>query len=361
HTLGRETAPHSTQVNDLMDIAVNFECEPDDQWQNTVYHTEYVVKMALEAMQKASEVQSGETIDFADMIFLPVRNAWMTKQADLVVVDEAQDMTTAQLEIAEGICNGRICIVGDDRQAIYGFRGADSGSLDRLKRKLNAAELGLTMTYRCGQSIVRMAQSLVPDFEAAETNAEGEVLDLGIKDLVACAAPGDFLLSRYNAPLVKSAMALLKAHKRARIAGKDIGYGLVKIVRKLAKGRAATSVPEFLGRVKEWEGAETMRLQAAKKESKAAEVGDQADMLIELSEGATTVQQIIDAIESLFTDDGLGQAGVITCSSVHRAKGLEARRVFVLWETMKNHNMEEENIQYVAITRAKDSLILVRG
>ena len=68
----------------------------------------------------------------------------------MVVVDEAQDMTSAQLEIAVGACKrgGRVVIVGDDRQAIYGFRGADSGGLDRLKKLLKAKELGLTTTYR---------------------------------------------------------------------------------------------------------------------------------------------------------------------------------------------------------------------
>jgi superfamily I DNA/RNA helicase len=44
---------------------------------------------------------------------------------------------------------------------------------------------------------------------------------------------------------------------------------------------------------------------------------------------------------------------------VHRAKGLEANRVFVLEFTLKGGNIEEENIQYVAITRAKQHLTMV--
>lgn len=361
HTKGREMVPHATEFEQLVDIAVNFECEPDEEWFGTQYDTQYVVEKALKAMQIASEVQSGEEIDFADMIFLPVRNHWLTKQYDLVVVDEAQDMTKAQLEIARGICKGRLCIVGDDRQAIYAFRGADSGSIDRLKAELQAGELGLTTTYRCGQVITDRARELVSDIQCGPSNPIGEILDLPGDKLVECCAPGDFVVSRINAPLVSTAISLLRAGKRTRIAGRDIGAGLVRLVRKLAKGKASGSVPDFIERVQVWRDREVARLMAAKHEGRCEAINDQADMLVELADDVNAVQEIIVRIESLFTDDGLGQQGVITCSSVHRVKGLEARRVFVLWDTMKRHNQEEFNIQYVAITRAKESLVLVRG
>lgn len=361
HTKGREIVPHARRVEDLMDVAVNFECEPDEQFIGTEYTTEFVVDAALKAMELASKVKKGDTIDFADMIYLPVRNRWMQKTYDLVVVDEAQDMTVAQLEIAQGVCKGRICIVGDDRQAIYAFRGADSGSLDRLKVQLKAAELGLTVTRRCGKKIVALAQTMVEDFEGHEDNGDGEILEIQMGELIACSAPGDFIVSRLNAPLVGTALGLLRQNKRARIAGRDIGAGLLRLVRKLARGKASGSIIVFMERVKQWEEAEVARLRAAGKDGKAEEVMDQAAMLIELSEDVETVAQVEGRIDALFTDDGLGQAGVVTCSSVHRAKGLEARRVFVLWRTMRDYNQEEKNIRYVAITRAIESLVLVHG
>jgi hypothetical protein len=175
-----------------------------------------------------------------------------------------------------------MCVIGDNMQAIYGFRGADSESLGRLKLEMNAAELGLTTTYRCGKKIVALAQELVPDFQAGEDNPEGEVIDLAGRHLVECVAPGDFVLSRLNAPLVSAAMQMLRAGVRARIKGRDIGSGLIALVNKLAKGRAANSVPEFLARVDSWQEAETLRYRAAKKEAKVEEVADKANMLIEL-------------------------------------------------------------------------------
>lgn len=367
HTKGREIAPHAKEIGELMDIAIKFECTPDDEWANSGFPLEKVEELALKAMELASDVQAGATIDGSDMIFLPVRNGWLTGMFDLVVVDEAQDMTTAQLEIAQGVLNknGRICIVGDDKQAIFGFRGADSDSLDRLKEELQAKELGLTTTYRCGKQIVQVAQSIVPNFEAGPTNPEGEISRLHLSRLIDSAGPSDYILSRVNAPLVSIAMRLLRNGKRTRIAGRDIGKGLINLVRKMR----ARSVPDFLTRVGTWETREITRLEGMLAvapnnrkytlQNKIADIQDQAEMLLNLAEGVKSVSEIETRIESLFIDDGLGEAGMITCSSVHRAKGLEANRVFILEETLRNYNQEEQNIFYVAVTRAKQSLIWV--
>lgn len=367
HTQGRENAPHATKVGELTVLAIKFECEPDEQWSNQGFDLDYVETKALAAMAMAANVQSGESIDYSDMIFLPVRNGWMSPQYDLVVIDEAQDLTLTQLEIAQGVVTkqGRIFVIGDDRQAIYAFRGADSESLGRLKTELEAKELKLTTTYRCAKAIVREAQKLVPDFEAGENNPEGEVLYLQMEKLVNDAAAGNFILSRTNAPLVSIAMKLLRMGKRTRILGKDIGAGLKSLIRRF-KGR---SVPDLLAKITTWEAREIARIsvqlvnvtngRAKSLQAKMEGISDQASMLTSLADGARNVDEVTDRIDSLFTDDGKGDAGVITCSSVHKAKGLEADKVFVLADTLKSYSQEELNIHYVAITRAKETLVYV--
>lgn len=358
HTKGREIAPHARKLGDLTDTMITFECVPDESWEGSRFDGAYVEQKALEAMELAANVKP-RAIDFADMIFLPVRNRWMMKAYDLVIVDEAQDMTLAQLELAQGVCRGRFCVVGDDRQAIYAFRGADSESLDRLKKELNAAELGLTTTYRCGKAIVQLAATLVPDFVAGDRNPDGIIEQIFADKLVPSVAHGDFVLSRTNAPLVATAMSLLRNGKRARIAGRDIGAGLKALIRRFAKGSAAHSVPMLLARIAAWEEKEVARYTKAKRDDKIDAVRDQAETLVALTEGAASVREVESRIDGLFTDDGLGQAGVVTCSSVHRAKGLEADRVFIIANTLRSHTTEELNIQYVAITRAKSTLVWV--
>lgn len=364
HSKAREIAPHATRGDDLTDLAYRFECDPDEQWERQGFNINYVCDAAVRAMDFAATTKP-DAIDFADMIFLPVRNGWMRPRFDLVVVDEAQDLTVAQLELALGSLaeGGRACVVGDDRQAIYAFRGADCDSLSRLKVELNAAELGLKTTYRCATTIVAAAARLVPDFVAGPSNPAGAVRHIMMGALLGDVAYGDFILSRANAPLMPTAMALLRAGRRAKVAGRDIGKGLKSLITKLTKGAAANSVPAFIAKVEAWKDRELTRADAIKSEtarkSKQDFVCDQHDMLLQLADGAVSVGAVIAAIDALFTDDGLGDAGVVTLSSVHRAKGLEADRVFVLADTLRTGSVEEDNIRYVAITRAKSELIFV--
>jgi DNA helicase II / ATP-dependent DNA helicase PcrA len=368
HTKAREIAPHACKPGDLIDLALRFDCEPEEQWALSGFDLNKIEEYALAALEAAANVKSGDTIDGSDMIFLPLRNGWLTPMFDLVVVDEAQDMTPAQLEIAMGVLvkGGRMCIVGDNRQAIFSWRGADVDALDRLKELLRAGELGLTKTFRCGKRIVNLARGIVPDFEAASSNPEGEIVSIHPSDLTQAAGPNDFILSRTNAPLVPTAMKLLRAGKRTRIAGKDIGKGLVGLVRKMR----ASTVDMFLVRVASWEERELNKLRGMLVEatngrrntiqSKIDDIIEQAMMLSELADGAETMSDIEDRIVALFTETEKGvEEGIITCSSIHRAKGLEAKRVFILENTLRNYNEEEMNLQYVAITRAKQTLVFV--
>lgn len=368
HTKARELAPFAYKVGDLTDLALEFECEPDEQWANSGFPLEKVEALALEAMELASTVKSGSTIDGTDMLFLPVRNGWIQPRYDMGVIDEAQDMTLTKLLIMRGIVKptGRIAVFGDDRQAIFGFLGAKSESLDELKAELNAGELGLNTTYRCGKCIVRVAQQYVPDIVAGPNNPEGRVSSVQFADMFKTAGPSDYILSRTNLPLINIALKLLRLGKRTRIAGADIGRGLISLVRKTR----ARSVPDFLQALVRYETKETTRLEKMRdaeptekrKESitaKMLDVAERVNMLVDLATGAKSVTEIETRITELFQDDGRGTESMITCSSVHKAKGLEAKRIFILENTLRDYNIEEQNICYVAITRAKEELFWV--
>lgn len=358
HTKAREQAPYAKKQGDLTELLYSSDCEPEEGWIEQGYDAYYVEDKALKAMVLAAAAKPADLlIDFADMVYLPLRNGWCLRWYDMAIIDEAQDMTVAQLDLVMNACRGRIMLVGDDRQAIYAFRGADSGSLGRLQKELKAVVLPLTVTYRCGQHITTFAQTLVPDITADGANPFGKINPLPESKLIETAQHGDFILSRINAPLPKIAMSLLKAGKRARIAGRDIGESLKTLLRKMSKGTEDVSC--MLENLNEWEAKEVAKWTAAERADRAAFARDKAEMLRDLAEDVITLEEIATRINHLFTDNGLGDKGVITCSSVHKAKGLEAERVFILWDTLRDRSQEEQNIKYVAITRAIEELVLV--
>lgn len=354
----KSTVPFPDSIADLVSEAEDADLIPDENFEKEGYTVTFVAQKAADAMDLATK--SDGTIDFDDMVFVPLRNNWVFGRWDLVVIDEAQDMSTSNLLLAQRSCkkNGRIAVVGDDRQAIYGFRGADSGSIDRLKRALKAKELGLTITYRCPRLIVELAKTIVPDFQSAPGAPDGVVTSVGYDKAIELAQPGDFVLSRKNAPLAKVCLSFLRANKRARIEGRDIGKGLIALVNKLK----AKTVNEFLEKLSRWhsrEHARAEKLPEKKRESKREFLLDQAETLRSLSDGIDNIKELVTRINELFTDVADTNNMFIVCSSVHKAKGLERDNVFLLEETFGAKFKEEANIRYVAITRAKKTLTWV--
>lgn len=396
HSLARSTYPFATPA-DLMRMAEDHDLvlNMEDPWIRAEGWSNREVAVAAGlAMTLAAETKPVTGIDFDDMVYLAVRNKWALPMFDLVVIDETQDMNQAQLLLATAVLKqgGRMCVVGDDRQAIYRFRGADSGTLDRIKANLNAIELPLTRTFRCAKRVVVEAQRYVPDFEAAPGNPEGIVRTVGMTKLFKEAEPKDYVLSRTNAPLVRVALGLVREGKKTIIAGRNFGEGLVKLVGSLATGPAAKSMPKFLAKLDSWVEKEVERITEASAEGKLDQVYDKADTIKALADGATGVNELKGRITKLFGEpddhdvNGLSDDSII-CSSIHKAKGLEAERVWVLEETLlpqvqcatcKKRQMactcgqggytpdpaavlEEQNIAYVAITRARQELVYVHG
>ncbi len=294
------------------------------------------------------------TIDFDDMIWFCLVYGLVRPIYDRVFIDEAQDLNTAQISMALMACkkDGRICAVGDDKQAIYGFRGADSDAIDNIRSKLNANILPLSVTYRCAKNIVKLAQEVVPDIEAYDNNKDGIVSTIPEQDLLKKVAVGDFVLSRTNAPLIKYCLMLLKNGVPANIQGRDIGANLLGLVSKSKK----KTIESFLDWLDSWKEKEVARL--VKKHRDSTEIEDKYYCLIALCEGTKTIADMRNNITKLFSDDD--DAKRVILSTTHKAKGLERNRVFVLSGTYrKGRNKEETNLWYVAITRAINELYIV--
>jgi DNA helicase-2/ATP-dependent DNA helicase PcrA len=309
----------------------------------------YVIK-ALGICKSQTQV-----IDFDDMIYFPFIFNLSVGKYDVVFVDEAQDLNAAQIVMVLSACKttGRIIAVGDPAQSIYQFRGADSRAIPNFIEKLKAKTLPLSVSYRCPKRVVFLAQEIVPDIESAIDAPDGIVADLPIEDLLKQVKPGDFVLSRTNAPLIKYCLQLLRMGVPANIQGRDVGSNLIYFIKK----SKAKTINAFIKYVNEWREQEIKRLLSEKRNTEVCI--DKSECLLNLCEGTLTIKGLKETIDKLFND--VDDAAKVIFSTTHKAKGLERDRVFVLVGTYrKGAGEEENNIWYVAITRAKKELYLVK-
>jgi len=336
---------------DFEDIMDTYECAPR-AFEDRGHYVDWAKRVL-----SASREKDG-TVSFDDMIYLPVASNWSLKLYDDVLVDEAQDCNPAQLELLKRSVKpttGRLIAVGDSHQAIYGFRGADSNTMDMLIADLTADKLPLSVCYRCPTAVVDLAKNIVPEFEAAPNAIEGEVSIVEEPQFIKGVRAGDLVVSRSNAALARCLMSFIRAGKRCFIMGKDLGIGINAFIDKIG----GLTVIEFTELLTSYVEQEAKRLVAAKKEDQVEALFDKVEMIHALAEGLTTVGQLQARIRDLFGDSTTAK-NAITLSSVHKAKGLEFDRVWMLESTFSINDVEGANLYYVAATRAKRHLFLVQ-
>jgi superfamily I DNA/RNA helicase len=259
---------------------------------------------------------------------------------------------------------GRIVCVGDSKQAIYGFRGADTASIPDLITRLGAVVFPLSISYRCAKAIIKEAQAFVPDIEPAPNAVEGEIKYMNDTDIIQVVQPKDFILCRINAPLVSTCFKLLRAGKKAYVKGRDIGTNLINFIETFCKDNQDIPLNDLVTSIMEYRDAKVVMLQGQGKELEAIAVEDKCDTLLVFCENVKSVIELKLKIEAMFLDNSEG----VCLSTVHKAKGLETDTVYILKPEVMPHpkaksawqQEQELNLKYVAITRAKNTLVWVK-
>ena len=335
------------------------------------------VMIAKAVLAKSNELIRTGAVDFDDMIYGPLVLDVRMWQRDWVLVDEAQDTNPARRALARKMLkpNGRLIAVGDPHQAIYGFTGADSDALELIKAEFGCAEYPLTVTYRCPKAVVALAQTWVSHIQAAESAPDGVVKFMDRKEFRGT-TPGaeDVILCRLTKPLVEQAYEYIGRGVGCRVEGRDIGAGLVKVIDKVCGKAGCLSVAAFLDKLDAYQDRETQRLLAKGQETAAEAVDDRCATLRVIAgqlPDESPVAGIKAAIQSLFGDTPDGErARVLTLSTVHKAKGREWDRVYLLgrdrympskWARQAWQQEQEVNLMYVAVTRARCELVEVEG
>jgi superfamily I DNA/RNA helicase len=338
------------------------------------------VKMASEEFVGPDGKAFTGVVTFAEQLYLPLYLKLPLPQYNWVCVDEAQDSNPARREFASRMLKpkmGRIMLVGDDRQAIYGFAGADNDALDLCIRQFNAKVFPMTVTFRCAKSVVALAQRLVPDYRAADTNIQGttrsikecelDKVEFAFNGKIVKATDGsnitnDMIICRNTAPLVKVAYKLIGRGVAAHVEGKDIGKDLIRLINRWPHVK---TLPILDREMTKWLEAETTKLNLKGHEAQAEALSDQVETVQVIAKGlkrGAKVAQLVEKIDELFKDTPDGErAKTVTLISAHRSKGLEADRVFGLgvekfmpskYAKTEWQLEQEANLEYVLYTRA---------
>ena len=247
--------------------------------------------------------------------------------------------------------------------SIYGFRGAMIGAMDKMQKQLGAQQLPLPISYRCARSIIALAQTIVPEIQPRPDAPDGLVADVPSLNGV---QPGDMVLCRNNAPLVRSCFELIRNGIKATIKGRDIGTNLMNLVKRVEKKQYSFSFNALLISIQDYTDSESAKLDMQHKESQAASLRDQCETIMALSEDCHSVSDLEKKVKSIFRDDVEG----VMLSTGHKAKGLESNNVYILQPELlqpqrydtRDWQLEQlRNLTYVMYTRARENLRFVRG
>jgi len=124
------------------------------------------------AVAYQNELRAQNTVDFDDLLLMgeqilreyeDVRNVFQEKYTR-VTVDEFQDTNALQMQLLQQLVGEpyHVCVVGDDDQSIYGFRGAEVANILQFERFFpNPRIIRLEENYRSTHAVLHTANSLI--------------------------------------------------------------------------------------------------------------------------------------------------------------------------------------------------------
>ena len=300
------------------------------------------VKPLVDRVLALAIYQSHEgIIDFSDQVYMPALFGGTYPCYPLVMIDEYQDLSPVNHAMVAKLCkHSRQIGVGDEAQAIYGFRGAADHSIRDAVASFSMTIMPLSQSFRCPHAIVRNVHWRVPDFRT-------EIPGGTVETLV-----GDFdinsgtVICRNNAPLLRMAMQLLRGGHKVDVEGCDIGNRIVRIMEKL--GDSDMSQRQALFAVDAWE--ETRVLAGSKS---AADVAECMRIFIR---SANDLSGAVTYACHLFAQAG----GTIKFMTGHKSKGLEFDHVYHLDRHLLKGG-QDRNLAYVIDTRSKDTLSYIQS
>lgn len=182
---------HPRAIQSRIDNAKNELIEPED-YPSDDFFDEKVAQVYLLYQEK---LRQNNALDFGDLLRLPVKlfqqhpeilNEY-TQRLRFFMVDEYQDTNHAQYCLMKLLAEARqnLCVVGDDDQSIYGWRGADIRNILEFAEDFPGARIvKLEQNYRSTHNILEAAGAVVEKIEQRQPkklwteNTSGEKVTL---------------------------------------------------------------------------------------------------------------------------------------------------------------------------------------
>lgn len=334
-------------------------------------------------------------IDFTDMLWITFNKLkydnWEVPYWALytnIYCDEVQDFSNIQLNFLKFIkrTKGRYVFIGDFHQAIYNFAGANAQAFNQIPKMFAPVKtFDLPICYRCAKShLSRVNREYGIPILPCDDAPMGFVKTIDKNKISEYAKAGDMVISRKNKWIAEVVLDLARNGTPIFIEDKEM-VGAIKRQILSSKCTSVGTLEKFLQKVisnynkKLFEivsknaregGHEEEHLEAV---AEANSKIDNTSFLLEILEGYLENHASSDSVSkfSNFIDKLLNTTPSPNCvrlCSIHKAKGLEATNVFVLNEAKINYdfrnskeqNIQEKNLSYIATTRAKEGLYLVK-
>lgn len=335
------------------------------------------------------------TIDFTDMLWITFNKLkhdnWEVPYWALytnIYVDECQDFSNIQLNFLKFIkrAKGRYIFIGDFQQAIYNFCGANAQAFNQIPKMFAPVEtFDLPICYRCAKShLSRVNREYGIPILPRDDAPNGFVKTIEKSKISDYAQAGDMVISRKNKWIAEVVLDLARKGIPIYIEDKEM-VGAIKKTILSAKCTSVGALEKFLQKTitnynkklfeivskKVQEGGhDEERLEAVTATTSKI---DNTSFLLEILQGYLENHSPSDSVSKFsdFVDKLLNTTPSPKCvrlCSIHKAKGLEATNVFVLNEAKinfdfrnsKEQNVQEKNLSYIATTRAKEGLYLVK-
>lgn len=318
---------------------------------------------------------SQKKLDHTDQIWLAVKwklheRPWF-KPYKFVLIDECQDLNPLQLAFVLMLIGsiGRILAVGDPRQAIMGFAGADDEAYNNIVKLTRATELPLSICYRCPRSHIALVKKIFPSIpiEPAPDAIEGIIHQIEAIEIEKLLKNGDVIIGRKNAPLVSLCIKLIGQGVKATVKGRDVGNFIKKEIDLITK-MPGYSFELFNDAVSQYRQIKLERYRDLDNEEELKQkLVDKLEAILAIYQSHTSAKNADDLkqyIDNIFSDTN----SPITLSNIHKYKGGEAERIFIYkpndlpmtWRNQQDWQLEqEENLLYVALTRSTSELFIV--